>query len=229
MITAIAVDDEPIALEILKLHAAKIPFLDLQAVFVNTTKALGFIRNCKIDLVFLDIRMPDLSGFEFASAIPENIHIVFTTAHPEHAVEGFNIAATDFLLKPISLARLLQACDLVSRRISLERDKFNKQSFFVKDGYKLVKIDMDKITYIEADDNYLSIYEGEKRTLTRMTLTEILNKLPAYNFQRVHKSFVISLAKVDRIEGNHLLINNKKVPVSVNYKDQLMLSIGQSF
>src|SRR5258708_16737058 len=171
MIRAIAIDDEPIALDVLRSHAGKIPFLNLQATFVNTTNALDFLCKNDVDMVFLDIRMPDISGLDFAATVPKSVRIVFTTAYHEYAVNGFDIAATDYLLKPISLSRLLQACTLVRERMGagIGQDRTN-QNLFVKDGYNLVKIDLDKITYIEAEDNYLSIYEGEKRTLTRMTL-----------------------------------------------------------
>jgi two-component system LytT family response regulator len=228
MISAIAIDDEPIALNVLKTHAEKIPFLDLKATFVSTTDALAFLQQNKVDFVFLDIRMPDLTGIEFAALIPKQAHIVFTTAYPEYAVKGFDLAATDYLLKPISLSRLLQACTLVNERIMAENKQQGLNSgLFVKDGYNLVKIDPSKITYIEAGDNYLSIYEGEKRTLTRMTLTELLGKLPHDAFQKVHKSYIVAIAKIEKIERNQVLIDGTKIPVSINLRDDLMRKVKQ--
>ncbi|MDB5089946.1 MAG: DNA-binding response regulator [Mucilaginibacter sp.] len=226
MISAIAIDDEPIALDVLKTHAEKIPFLELKATFTSTTDALAFLQQNQVELVFLDIRMPDLTGIEFAALLPGRIHVVFTTAYPEYAVKGFDLAATDYLLKPISLSRLLQACTLVNERIIAENKQVNN-SLFVKDGYNLVKIDPSKITYIEAGDNYLSIYEGEKRTLTRMTLTELLGKLPQDAFQKVHKSYIVAVAKIEKIERNQVLIGGAKVPVSVNLRDDLMRKVKQ--
>ena len=223
MITAIAIDDEPIALDVLKTHAGKIPFLDLKATFVSTTEAMAFLQQNKIDLILLDIRMPDLTGIEFATLVPKPVRIVFTTAYPEYAVKGFDLAATDYLLKPVSLSRLLQACKLVNERIAAdEKQPEALQSLFVKDGYNLVKIDQSKITYIEAGDNYLSIYEGDKRTLTRMTLTELLAKLPGEAFQKVHKSYIIAIDKIEKIERGHVLVGGAKIPVSVNFRDDLM-------
>jgi len=222
MISAIAIDDEPIALDVLKTHAAKIPFLDLKATFLSTTEAMAFLQQHKIDLILLDIRMPDLTGIQFAALVPKPVHIVFTTAYPEYAVKGFDLAATDYLLKPVSLSRLLQACTLVSERIAAEKKQPEAQSLFVKDGYNLVKIDPSKITYIEAGDNYLSIYEGDKRTLTRMTLTELIAKLPGGAFQKVHKSYIVAIDKIEKIERGQVLVGGAKIPVSVNFRDDLM-------
>jgi len=222
MISAIAIDDEPIALDVLKTHAAKIPFLDLKATFLSTTEAMAFLQQHKIDLILLDIRMPDLTGIEFAALVPKPVHIVFTTAYPEYAVKGFDLAATDYLLKPVSLSRLLQACTLVNERIAADKKQPEAQSLFVKDGYNLVKVDPSKITYIEAGDNYLSIYEGEKRTLTRMTLTELIAKLPGRAFQKVHKSYIVAIDKIEKIERGQVLVGGAKIPVSVNFRDDLM-------
>lgn len=225
MITAIAIDDEPIALDVIKMHSDKIPFLDLKATFVSAADALAFLQQNTVDLVFLDIRMPDITGIEFAALVPKPVHVIFTTAYSEYAVKGFDLAVTDYLLKPISLARLLQACTLVEERISTANKQQAGVGIFVKDGYNLVKIDPLKVTYIEADDNYLSIYEGEKRTLTRMTLTELLDKLPKEAFQKVHKSYIVAVAKIEKIERNQLLINGVKIPVSANLREDLMQKI----
>ena len=228
MINAIAIDDEPFALDVLRTHAEKIPFLSLDATFVSTTEALAFLQKNQVDLVFLDIRMPDLTGIEFAALLPKTVHVVFTTAYAEYAVKGFDLAATDYLLKPISLSRLLQACTLVNERIATENKQQNlSDSLFVKDGYNLVKIDPLKITYIEAGDNYLSIYEGDKRTLTRMTLAELWAKLPKDAFQKVHKSYIVAIAKIEKIERNQVLIGGVKIPLSINLRDDLMRKVKQ--
>lgn len=226
MISAIAVDDEPIALDVLQAHAEKIPFLDLKATFLSTTEALAFLQQNRIDLVLLDIRMPDLTGIEFAALIPKPVRIVFTTAYSEYAVKGFDLAATDYLLKPVSLSRLLQACTLVNERLIAENTSAGTgQSLFVKDGYNLVKIDIPNITYIEAGDNYLSIYEGEKRTLTRMTLSELLDKLPRDAFQKIHKSYIVAVGKIEKIERSQVLVAGVKIPVSVNLRNDLMRKV----
>lgn len=226
MINAIAIDDEPIALEVLKTHAEKVSFVDLKATFVSPSEALAYLQQYPVDLIFLDIRMPDVTGIEFASLLPKPVHVVFTTAYPEYAVKGFDLAVTDYLLKPISFSRLLQACTLVNERVAAE-NKPSATGLFVKDGYDLVKIEPAKITYIEAGDNYLSIYEGSKRTLTRMTMADLLTKLPANEFQRVHKSYIVAVHKIEKIERNQLLIGGVKIPVSVTLRYDLMKKLKQ--
>jgi len=225
MISAVAIDDEPIALDVLKTHASKIPFLDLKATFLSTTEALAYLQQNKTDLVLLDIRMPDLTGIEFAPLVPKPVHIVFTTAYPEYAVKGFDLAATDYLLKPVSLSRLLQACTLVNERMIADKKQPEAQCLFVKDGYNLVKIEPSKITYVEAGDNYLRIYEGEKRTLTRMTLVDLLARLPGGAFQKVHKSYIVAVDKIEKIERGHVLVAGAKIPVSVSFRDDLMAKV----
>ena len=226
MIKAIAIDDEPIALDVIRQHAVKIPFLELNATFLSTTEALSYLQANKVNLIFLDIMMPDLTGIEFASLLPRDVQIVFTTAFSEYAVKGFDLAAADYLLKPISLSRLLQACSLVNERmLKGVGSKDHSPNLFVKEGYDLVKIDPQNISHIEAGDNYLTIYHGEKRTLTRMTLTEISNKLNPDNFQRVHKSHIVAVHFIEKIEKWQVLVNGIKIPLSANYKDELMLKI----
>ncbi|MEN0054025.1 MAG: LytTR family DNA-binding domain-containing protein [Mucilaginibacter sp.] len=228
MIRAIAIDDEPIALDVIRLHAIKIPFLDLKATFVSTTEALKYLQVNEVDLVFLDIRMPDLTGIELATLLPKTLHVIFTTAYAEYAVKGFDLAAADYLLKPINLSRLLQGCILVKERM-LKDSAAKKQEahLFVKEGYDLVKIDLNQITYIEAGDNYLSIYQGHKRTLTRMTLTEISNRLSPDAFQRIHKSYIIALKFIEKIERSQLIVDGVKVPLSAAYKDDLLFKLKQ--
>ncbi len=228
MITAIAIDDEPIALDIIRIHASKIPFLDLKATFVSTMEALAYLQVNEANLIFLDIRMPDLTGLEFAVLLPKNIYVVFTTAYAEFAVKGFELAAADYLLKPISLSRLLQACTLVKdRMIKKGQGKAPGPFLFVKEGYDLVKIDPHKITYIEAGDNYLSIYQGEKRTLTRMTLAEINSKLDPDTFQRIHKSYIVAINCIEKIERGQLMVGGLKLPLSISYRSDLMQKLNR--
>ena len=230
MINAIAIDDEPIALDVLKAHAAKIPFVNLLAVFTSATEALAHLQTQPVDLVFLDIQMPDITGIDFAALLPPTTQVVFTTAYQQYAVQGFEIAATDYLLKPINFARLTQACNRVSKKIAGMDIQYGAANIlFVKDGYNLVKINVDKITYIKAADNYLSIYEGEKRTLARMTFAELLQKLPAAQFLRIHKSYVVALAKIEKVERSGLLVNGMKIPVSGKFRDDLMKRLNLAF
>ncbi|GAB2778138.1 LytTR family DNA-binding domain-containing protein [Rhabdobacter roseus] len=220
-IRCVAVDDEPIGLSVIAAHAAKVPYLDLQGTFTSATEALAYLQRHPLDLVFLDIEMPDLSGLEVARLIGTQARIIFTTAYPHYAVEGFELAATDYLLKPIGLSRFLQACGRVSEQLEAAG-----RYLFVKDGYDWVRVDLAALRYLKADDNYLTFYETHQTTLTRMTLTEALQRLPAERFVRVHKSYVVSLDFVEKIERHQLTVAGVKVPWSATYREELLRRIG---
>ncbi len=220
MIRAIAIDDEPVALHVIEMHAQQVDFIDLEKTFTSARAALNYLADKAVDLVFLDINMPDMGGFEFAALIDPNVQIVFTTAHSQYAVKGFDINISDFLLKPISYARFLQACERVRGSITSNdhsRNVNRNQSLFLKDGYNWVRVMLNNLLYIKTEDNYLQLVEPERETLVRMTVQDFLNKVPAEQFLRVHKSFVINTAKVERVEGNSIIINNQPVPVSKTY------------
>ncbi len=219
MITAIAVDDEPVALDIIRLHADKVPFLELKQVFHGAKDALTYLNNNPVDLVFLDIHMPDMTGLELAELISEHQQIIFTTAYAEHALKGFDLAATDYLLKPISYSRFLQACKLAEQRIGSAPP--DTEALFVKDSYHWVKVPIDQITYIKAEDNYISMVEKNKRTLTRMTLQEISSRLPARQFMQIHKSYIIALAAIEKLEQHQVTVAGEKIPLSKAYKGEL--------
>ncbi|WP_316817249.1 LytTR family DNA-binding domain-containing protein [Pedobacter nyackensis] len=228
MIKVITVDDEPVAHDIIRAHAEKIPFISLDATFLSATDALLYIKNNRVDLVFLDIAMPDLSGIEFASMLNLENQVVFTTAYPEYALKGFELAATDYLLKPINFTRFLKACQLAERRFQAHEVKKRQEedALFVKDGHDWVQIKFSNLVYAKAEDNYVDLHETDKHTLTRITLTELQTKLPADQFLRVHKSFIISRQKIERIEKHQVIVAGKKIPLSKLYRDQLMQNLG---
>lgn len=224
MITAIAVDDEPVALDIIRLHADKVPFLELKQVFHSAKDALIYLNKNPVDIVFLDIHMPDMTGLEIAELIGEHQQIIFTTAYAAHAVKGFDLAATDFLLKPINYSRFLQACKLAEKRVESEpKDSpvSDPDVLFVKDGYHWVSVPIEQIIYLKAEDNYISLVEKHKRTLTRITMQEISNKLPAKQFIRVHKSYIIALAAIEKLEQHQVTVAGEKIPLSKSYKAEL--------
>jgi DNA-binding LytR/AlgR family response regulator len=223
MIKAIAVDDEPVALDVIRNHAAKAPFLDLRVTFLSATEALLYMKTEEIQLVFLDIHMPDLSGLEFAGMVKHRTQVIFTTAYAEHALTGFELGVTDYLLKPIIYSRFLQACELAESRLSAPKDNVAKDnSLFVKDGYNWVRIDLDNLLYAESEDNYISLYETNKRTMTRMTMNDLLGRIPADKFVRVHKSYIVALSKVEKIEKHQVIVGGAKVPVSGSYRERFM-------
>jgi two-component system LytT family response regulator len=229
MIKVITVDDEPVAHDIIRVHAEKIPFISLEATFLSATEALLYIKNERVDLVFLDIAMPDLSGIEFASRLHPEVQVIFTTAYPEYALKGFELAATDYLLKPINFTRFLKACQLAKTRFQVpeERKREEEQALFVKDGHDWVQIKFSNLVYAKAEDNYMDLHETDKHTLTRITLTELQTKLPADQFLRVHKSFIISRQKIERIEKHQVIVAGNKIPLSKLYRDQLLQSLGK--
>lgn len=216
----IAIDDEPIALDVIKSHTAKVPFLDLRKTFVNAIEALTYLKQEPIDLIFLDINMPDLTGLDFAQVVGNKSLVVFTTAYPEYALQGFELSALDYLLKPIAFGRFLQASNKAYERL-LGNDK--KSPFvFVKDGYDWVRINLDELLYVESEGNYLTFQETGKKTLTRMTISEAAEMLPNDEFMRVHKSYIVALDRIEKIERHQLTIGKVQVPLSGSYRDELL-------
>lgn len=214
-IRCIFVDDEPMGLSVLQSHATKVPFLEVAGAFSSATEALAFLRKEKVDVVFLDIRMPDLSGLEMARLLGDNTRIIFTTAYPQYAIEGFELAVTDYLLKPVSFERFLLACSRV--RPESPEDPF----IFVKSGYDQVRIDLNALLYLQAEDNYVTFCEKERKTLCRMTLTEALARLPSSRFVRIHKSYAAAVSKIDKIGRAEITIAGKPLPVSASFREEL--------
>lgn len=216
----IAIDDEPIALDIIKAHASKVPFLDLKRTFVNAFEALTFLKTEPIDLIFLDINMPDLTGLDFAQVVGNKSLVVFTTVYPEYALQGFELSAMDYLLKPIAFGRFMQAANKAYERLSGDSKK--SPFVFVKDGYDWVRINLDELQYVESEDNYLTFQETGKKALTRMTISEAIELLPTDQFMRVHKSYIVALDRIEKIERHQLTIGKVLVPLSENYRDELL-------
>lgn len=216
MISCIAIDDEPIALDILKAHAARVSFILLQQTFLSTLHALEYLQHTPVDLVLSDIHMPDLSGIELAKIISGKTKIIFTTAYANYAVQGFDLAVTDYLLKPIGFERFLQACTRASEQLLPSATE--EESFFIKDGYHWIKINLANLLYVEASDNYLIFQETEKRTVTRMTLGEAAERLPADRFTRIHKSYIANFSRLEKIAKHQVWIGDKMIPLSVSYQ-----------
>lgn len=220
-IKVIAIDDEPPALEVISHHCEKISFVELQSTFFDVSEAMAYLNQNKIDMVFLDIEMPEIMGTDLAKLISEmGILIVFVTAHPQYAITGFELAATDYLLKPVSFSRFLTSCNRVLQQIQKVRGESN--SLFVKDGYDWVKVETNQIAYIQSDANLLMIYMlNNSRVITRMTMSELLDLLPNENFRRIHKSFIVALDAVQKIERHQLTVNNKTIPMAAAYRAEI--------
>lgn len=218
MITAIAIDDEPIALDVVANHAAKVPFLELKATFTNAFEAMDYLRQHPVDLLFLDIKMPDISGIEFFRSLSRKPLVIFTTAYSEHAVAGFELDAVDYLLKPFSLPRFLKACNKAQEWLQLRGTSGNKPDYlFVKTGYDQVKVDFGDIDYLEATGNYVNFVLGDRHILSRMTITECEELLPADRFVRIHRSFITAVGKVQKIERHQLIVNGNILPIGASY------------
>jgi two-component system LytT family response regulator len=218
---AIAIDDEPIALDIISSHASKVPFLDLKAVFTDAFEAMEYLQKETIDLVFLDIKMPDISGIEFFKSLSRKPLLIFTTAYTEHAVESFELDAVDYLLKPFSLARFIKGCNKAYELHKVRNAANTNDHFYVKTGYEQVKVLYDDILYLEAAGNYVTFILTTKQLLSRSTFAELASQLPADKFIRIHRSYMVAINKIDKVERHQLSINNREIPVGDAYSQNL--------
>lgn len=217
MLTAIAIDDEPQALDVVRVLAGKVPYLDLQAAFTNAMEAIVFLQDHRVDLLFIDINMPDISGIDVVKALPRIPMVIFTTAYSEYAVQGFELDAVDYLMKPFSLPRFLKACNKALER-KLSKQGETVEFIFVKTGYEEEKVLLKDILFIEADGNYVTWILTGNTLLSRQTLNEVQAVLPADRFIRVHRSYIIALDKVSRLSRHELTVGDKQIPVGASYE-----------
>ncbi len=228
-IKCVIVDDEPVAREIIASFIAKIPNLELIKSCKNAMEAFDVVNTQKIDLLFLDINMPEVSGLSLAKSINKKTKIIFTTAYREYAVDGFDLQAVDYLLKPISFDRFLQGIHAffdVSVRIDPEKSSEEKaittDFIFVRSDRKMVKINFNEIRYIESLSDYVKIYTKENVIVTRETISNMEIKLPAALFLRVHRSFIVSFAKITSYTNEFVEIGRKAIPISRSYKETVL-------
>lgn len=224
---AIAIDDEPIALDIIRSHASKVPFLDLKATFTDAFKALEYLQRESVDLIFLDIKMPDISGIELFNSLRNKPLVIFTTAYSEHATTGFELDAVDYLLKPFSLSRFIKGCNKAFELFNFRNDPEREEHLYVKTGYEQVKVLFDDILYLEAAGNYVSFVLREGTVLSRSTFNEAINLLPQDKFVRVHRSYVVAANKVDKVEKHQVTIGKVKIPVGEAYAGNLGGIVGK--
>ncbi len=218
------VDDEPLAQELVASYIEKTPFMELVGKFSSAQDSVKTILEEDIDVVFLDIHMPQLNGMEFARIVPSTCRIIFTTAYDRYAIEGFKVNALDYLMKPISYEEFVGAANKALQWVELRRraDELdnNKRYIIVKSEYKQVQIPIDKIQFIEGLKDYVKIYvEGEKRAILTLTSMKTIERyLPATEFLRVHRSFIVNTSKISIIERNRIVFGNHYIPVSESYK-----------
>ena len=223
MIKAIAIDDEPLALKVLTGHASKINFIDLEKTFTDPLEGIEYFKREPISAIFLDIKMHDISGIELAELMSPGIHIIFTTAYPDYAVKGFDLNAIDYLLKPITFSRFLKACHKLKNQFDAKQTEV---VLLIKDGNQIQRIKTSEIYYVEAAGNYLKLFTVNGMILHRQTIKEFIKALPAPIFIRTHKSYIVNIEHISRIEPFQLTIDNQRVPLSPNYKSEVWNKLG---
>ena|SRR5215211_6133295 len=227
-ISCIIIDDEPLARKGLREYIADVDFLQLIGEFDNALQAAGMMGEGKVQLLFLDIQMPKITGLQFFKTLQQPPPVIFTTAYPQYALDGFNLNALDYLVKPISFDRFLQAAlkakEYFELRASNQRlpTETKQDHFFIKSDGKLVKLCFTDIVLVEAVQNYVNIYTTTKKYITYLTFKSVEEYLPADDFIKTHKSYIVPLQKIESIEGNEIKIGEHRVPISRNLKDEVM-------
>jgi two-component system LytT family response regulator len=231
---ALIIDDEPTAREILESHLQKIDLIEVVGSCKNAMEGFSKLNETQVDLIFLDINMPEISGLQFAKTIDKNTKLIFTTAYREYAIDGFDLQAVDYLLKPISLERLIKAINkFLGESIPLEHvsDKEiqaeNSDFMFVRSDRKMIKIDFEDILYIESLSDYLKIHTSEKTITTRETISNIETKLPPKNFLRCHRSFIVSIQKIDSFTNEYIEVNKTAISISRSYRSAVLEKLGK--
>jgi DNA-binding LytR/AlgR family response regulator len=237
MLNCIAVDDETLALDLIEDNIQKVPFLNLMKRCKNPFEAIEVLQKEDIDLIFLDIQMPGITGVQFLQSLTNSPMVIFVTAYQQYALEGFNLNVIDYLLKPIDFERFLKAVNKASELHNLKHKSLVNESFtesknntiFVNADYSLVKIKTDEITYVEGLKDYVKIHlnSSNRPIVTRMTMKSVEEKLPSAEFFRVHKSFIVSLDKIESIRNLKIKIGNAQIPVSESYSEEFFKLIGQ--
>ncbi len=218
------VEDELLAQEVLEKYISSLPSLELVKKCGDASEAIDFLLNKSVDLIFLDIRMPDLSGIDFLKTLKYPPKVIITTAYPEYALEGYEYSVVDYLVKPISYERFLKAVNKISGergQTSTTKDNSIEDFIFIKEDKVIHKVYFSEILYIEGCGNFIKIVMGKRSLLYLERMKNIENRIPAGLFVRVHKSYIVSIKKIELIEGNRITIGNKTIPVSRHYRINL--------
>jgi DNA-binding LytR/AlgR family response regulator len=236
VIKCIAIDDEPLALEQINSYIEKTPFLECVSLCQSAFEAMEFLQSNEVDLMFVDINMPDTNGMEFVKSLKQHPQVIFTTAYSEYAIEGFQVDAIDYILKPISYTSFLKAANKAKSWFELSQKqpdtlKATQDCLFVKSEYKLVRIMLVDIKYIESANEYIQIHlTNEEPVSTLIRLKVIEEQLPKNKFMRVHRSFIVNLDKVKVIDRNRIVFDNKvHIPIGDQYKEAFQAYIDKAF
>jgi len=236
MISCIAIDDEPLALNQIVTYVDKTPFLSLIGKFESALKAMSFLQDTEVDLMFVDINMPDLNGMDFVKSMTNPPKVIFTTAYSEYAIEGFKVDAVDYLLKPIGYSDFFRASEKAKERFQSKATEpttveSNDKFLFIKSEYKILRIQLSDIKFIEGMREYLSLHiENQKPVMTLMSMKKMEAFLPENTFMRVHRSYIVNLNKITTIERNRIIFDNKiYIPVSEQYKTKFQEFLDDNF
>jgi len=235
-LSCIIVDDEPMALNLVESYVAKTPFLTLNGKFTNAMEALEFVTSKAVDVLFLDIQMPDLTGIELSKMLPKQTRVIFTTAFDQYAIEGFKVEALDYLLKPFDYAEFLNAAHKAREWFSLVKGKVGivisdqKEFIFIKSEHKQLRIKLAEVLYFEGLKDYIKIWikDNPKPILTLMSLKVLQEELPKTDFMRVHRSFIVALNQIELIERSQIIMNKQRITVSDQYKSQFLEYINNN-
>jgi two-component system LytT family response regulator len=229
VITCIAIDDEPMALEVIERYCGKSNLVDLKATFREPVKAIEYLNREKINLVFLDINMPDISGMQLVQTLSPRPMIIFTTAYSHYAVDSYNLNAIDYLLKPITFERFLAAVNKAIAALSVKINHTTKEddtTIFIKSGPQTYQVKVNDILYLEKDGNYITVHLKDRNILIRENMGDIFDLVPASDFVRIHKSYVVAVKHISMIEVHQLIINGEKIPIGSTYRDPLRAKLG---
>ncbi len=225
----VIIDDEPAAIDVLKFHLSSIPFVVLKKTFRDPLDALEYLQQHAIDLIFLDINMPKLSGISFPKFLQNPPLIIFTTAYSEYALESYELKAVDYLLKPIEFDRMLQAVmkakQLLEKNVRIPTTSpeispdISEQTIFIKSGSEFHQLFIQNIKYIESDGNYVTFYTDKRPILARYKLSEVLELLPKEFFTRIHRSYIVALKHIETVKKHCVIIDDKEIPISSNYRE----------
>ncbi len=234
MLRCIAIDDEPLALELLEDNISKVPYLQLVATCSNPLEAMKELEKQPVDLIFLDIQMPGLTGLQFIQSLVNKPMVILITAYEKYALEGYTLDVVDYLVKPVSVERFIRACNKARDLYELKNKPAAPADsipsyIFVNADYSLVKIVLDDITWIEALKDYIRIHlqNSNKPIITRMTMKNIEEMLPASKFIRIHKSYIVSIAAISSVRKTSVMAGDMELPVSDSYQDSLLKLTGR--
>jgi DNA-binding LytR/AlgR family response regulator len=225
MIRCIAIDDEPLALDVIEKFVGKLPELKLAGRYTNALEAMEQLNKEEIDLLFLDIQMPEISGIQFLKTLKNPPMVIFTTAYENYALESYDLDVVDYLLKPIPFERFVKAVNKVKEIYDLRQSKGMKEEepgfIFVRSDYQMVKINLDEIIYIEGLKDYVKIFCGPKPIFSHQNLKAIESKLPPKQFARIHKSYIVSIKKIEAFQKSAVRVGGQEIPVGDSYREQM--------